>query len=380
MNNRLLPLLALLAAPLAAAAAETPAPGLPDGLYAEFTTPRGVFVAELHYRQAPLTCGAFVGFAEGTLAPRGGQPRYAGLRWYRVVPGFVIQSGNPLHPQEEGHTDFTFPDEFVPGLGHHGAGVLSMANAGPDTNSCEFFVTLADTSRLNYLHSVFGRTVRGADVLPRIQPDDAFTVRILRVGAEAKAFAADAAALKQRQAKTPVYSGAPEPGPKAAFDDPDQVLPASPPRARNFNFKLANFERATGGKIRARVYRRWPAEAMAPAKDGAAAKPAVAPFARRLAAELGVESAGALALYSAEADEWFLWVGDDWLDRFNPAHLKLHERKREVYQQVKAQAAVFAEQTRQARGPGQPLVPSDLAKVSVDAMLDALIRQFETKP
>ena len=60
-----------------------------------------------------------------------------------------------------------------------------MANGGPDTNSSEFFVTLRDTQRLNYLHSVFGRVVRGLDVLPRIQPDDAFSVRILRVGAAA---------------------------------------------------------------------------------------------------------------------------------------------------------------------------------------------------
>ena len=74
--------LALLASPLAAEQ-------LPDGLYADFITPHGVITAELHYTQAPLTCANFTGLAEGTLAPKNGQPFYTGLTFYRVVPGFV---------------------------------------------------------------------------------------------------------------------------------------------------------------------------------------------------------------------------------------------------------------------------------------------------
>ena len=84
----------LLAASLRAAEA-----ALPDGLYAEFSTPRGTFVAELFYEQTPLTCASFVGRAEGTLTPRDGKPFFTGLRWYRVVPGFVIQSGDPTAPR-----------------------------------------------------------------------------------------------------------------------------------------------------------------------------------------------------------------------------------------------------------------------------------------
>src|SRR5687767_1908437 len=172
-------------------AAETSA--LPAGLYAEFTTPRGAFVAELFYQKTPLTCASFVGRAEGTLAPRNGKPFFTGLRWYRVVPGFVIQSGDPTTPppgtppversekeDEAGHP-FPFPDEIVPGLRHDAAGALSMANSGPDTNSSEFFVTLAPTNRLNYLHSVFGRVIRGLDVLPKIQRDDTFSIKIVRI-------------------------------------------------------------------------------------------------------------------------------------------------------------------------------------------------------
>jgi cyclophilin family peptidyl-prolyl cis-trans isomerase len=125
---------------------------LPEGLYAEFVMARGSVIAELHYRQAPLTVTSFVGLAEGSLAPREGHPFFTGIKWYRVVPNFVIQSGDPTFApgkdDDAGHP-YSFPDEFAPGLGHDAAGVLSMANAGPDTNSSEFFITLRDTRRLN---------------------------------------------------------------------------------------------------------------------------------------------------------------------------------------------------------------------------------------
>ena len=71
-----------------------------------------------------------------------------------------------------------------------------MANAGPDTNSCEFFLTLAPTDRLNYLHSVFGRVVRGLAILPLIKPNEAFTIKIQRVGAAARAFKNDPATFQ----------------------------------------------------------------------------------------------------------------------------------------------------------------------------------------
>jgi cyclophilin family peptidyl-prolyl cis-trans isomerase len=364
---------------------EGPRPELVDGLYAEFATPRGTFVAELHYRQVPLTVANFVGLAEGTLAARDGRPFYTGLRWYRVVPGFVIQSGDPDHDlnrdkEDAGHPH-TFPDEFVPGL-HHGApGILSMANAGPDTNSCEFFVTLADCTRLNYLHSVFGRVVRGLEVLPRIQADDAYTVRIVRVGAAAQAFQADAAAFARQRAATPTYQGPAEPGAGAFFDDADRLIPVEPPRAKNFNFKLANFARATGLPVKARLFARSPGEAE-DAVPGA--------YMQALADRLGTRVRGVTAAYFADEDDWRVWIGDELVPVFlgRPATAgdlgedgALHQVKTALIEKAQAEGnAAFAAQQAAAEAAGRPApAAGQRIKLQTDAILDALLLRFEPR-
>lgn len=380
MKKPALPLLlaAMLAAAAARALAAEPAP-LPDGLYAEFTTPRGTFVCELFVDRTPLTVTNFVALAEGTHPAAPGQSYYAALRWYRVVPGFVLQSGNPKAPADEA-LDYSFPDELVPGLRHDAAGVLSMANGGPDTNANEFFVTLADTTRLNYLHSVFGRVVRGLEVLPAIEADDALSVKIRRIGAQAAAFRADPGTFRTRAAQVRRYAGAKEPSATAHFDDPDRLLPSEPPRARNFNFKLANFERATGRRILARVLAKSPS-AQEDAAPGA--------YMRALARQLGIDRDGVLAVYFADEDDWRVWIGDDLTAIFlrrptTAADLgegaALHDAKEALFNAVRGQAARYTEQARQSRGPANPLTPADLIKYSVDAMLDALILHFEPQP
>lgn len=374
MDMRFRPALALLA--LFAFVRLPASEKLAEGLYAEFTTPPGVFLAELNYREAPLTVTNFVGLTEGTLGPPAAQPWYTGLKWYRVVPGFVLQSGNPKAPADA-DPGYRFPDEFVPGLRHAETGILSMANSGPDTNGGEFFVTLGDCTRLNYLHSVFGRVVRGLEVLPQIKANDAFSIKIRRVGARAQAFRADRDAFQALTAQGRKYSGATEPGPAAHFADPDKLLPIDPPRAQNFNFKLANFERFTGVKIVARIFRHSPT-AEEDQVPGA--------YMRALAAKLGVAQSGVLAAYFADEQDWRLWIGDDRTSSFlgrpaQPADLAdgaaLHEAKETFFAAATQQAARYAEQARASRGPDRPLLPADLIKFSTDALLDALLLRFE---
>ncbi len=371
---------------LTAAADSSATAPLPDGLYAEFTTPRGAFTVELFYTRAPLMCVNFTGLAEGTLAPKNGKPFYTGLTWYRVVPGFVIQSGNPgLKDTDDEKTPIPhrFPDEFVPGLRHDATGILSMANAGPDTNSCEFFVTLAPTNRLNYLHSVFGRTIRGLDTLPLIRQDDPVTIKILRVGPAAKAFRADPATFAALSARAKKYADTPgaTPVPTATshFADPDNLLPSEPPRAKNFNYKLANFERTTGLRIAARVFAKSPT---------AAEDHAPGAFMKALAAKLGVTPRGAVAAYFADDNDWRIWlVGDSTTPFFGRAPTSadladgaaFHDVKEAFVKAAQTEGdAAFANQKKTAPAD-KPPVPGQRIKLQTDAILDALILKLDPK-
>ena len=372
MFRRLLPL--LLAGCLPLAATEK----LADGLYAEFTTPRGVVVTELFYQQVPATVAGFVGLAEGTLSPRDGKPFYTGLTWYRVVPGFVIQSGNPgLKDTGDDIIPHRFNDEFVPGLRHRDVGMLSMANAGPDTNGCEFFITLGDCTRLNYLHTVFGRTVQGVEVLSQIQANDPFTIKILRIGSAAQAFKADPAAFKALTGKLEPYRGSPLPGPTAHFDDPQGLIPTEPPRAKNFNFKLANFEHATGLRIVARLFAAAP-----PAEEDKVP----GAWMKALATKLGVAKRGALAVYFAADDDWRVWIGDESTAAFfgrptTAADLAdgaaFHDVKEAFLNAARAAGdEAFAKQ-KAAAPADQPPPPAQRLKLQTDAILDGLILKLE---
>jgi peptidyl-prolyl cis-trans isomerase A (cyclophilin A) len=116
----------------------------------------------------------FVGLAEGTKEwtdPKSGQrvkrPYYDGLVFHRVIAGFMIQGGDPLGTGTGG-PGYKFADEFSPKLRHGKIGILSMANAGPNTNGGQFFITLAPTPWLDDRHSVFGEVVGGLDVVQKI--------------------------------------------------------------------------------------------------------------------------------------------------------------------------------------------------------------------
>jgi peptidyl-prolyl cis-trans isomerase A (cyclophilin A) len=145
-----------------------------NGMYAQFTTSEGTFTVRLFDKEAPKTVENFVGLAEGTknwTDPRTNQqvrtPYYNGIIFHRVINGFMIQGGDPLG-QGIGGPGYTFPDEFHPKLRHNKAGILSMANRGPNTNGGQFFITLGPTPHLDDRHSVFGEVVDGLDVIQAI--------------------------------------------------------------------------------------------------------------------------------------------------------------------------------------------------------------------
>ena len=173
---------------------------LPDGLYAKITTDKGVITLRLDYDKAPLTVTNFVGLAEGSLDANKGKRFFDGLSFHRVVANFVIQGGDPKG-DGSGGPGYDFPNEISPDLKHDAAGVLAMANAGPDTNGSQFYITLAPTPFLDGNYSVFGRVVDGLDVVKKIVKGDIMRkVEILRVGAAAKAFVADQQSFDTRKA------------------------------------------------------------------------------------------------------------------------------------------------------------------------------------
>src|ERR1051325_6023978 len=142
--------------------------------FAHFTTSEGNFTARLYDAETPNTVANFTGLAEGSKEwtdPRSGrkvkQPYYDGTIFHRVIDGFMIQGGDPLG-QGTGGPGYTFADEFHPTLRHSKAGILSMANRGPNTNGGQFFITLAATPWLDDKHTVFGEVVEGMDVVQKI--------------------------------------------------------------------------------------------------------------------------------------------------------------------------------------------------------------------
>jgi len=146
----------------------------PAGTYAIFETSQGNIVVKLLEKEAPKTVANFVGLAEGTkeftnekTGQKEKRPFYDGLIFHRVIPQFMIQGGCP-HGTGMGGPGYKFADEFHPSLKHSKAGKLSMANAGPNTNGSQFFVTVTATPWLDKKHSVFGEVTEGFEVVRKI--------------------------------------------------------------------------------------------------------------------------------------------------------------------------------------------------------------------
>lgn len=122
----------------------------------KFTTNKGVFVAEMFEDKAPLTTKNFIELVEKGF--------YDGIIFHRVIDGFMIQGGDPTGTGMGG-PGYKIKDEFGEGLKHDDEGILSMANAGPNTGGSQFFITLAPTPWLNGYHAIFGKVVEGMDVV-----------------------------------------------------------------------------------------------------------------------------------------------------------------------------------------------------------------------
>lgn len=125
-------------------------------------TSMGKVVIELYWKHAPKTCQNFA-----SLAARG---YYSNTKFHRIIPGFMIQGGDPTATGKGGDSIYgaKFEDECHRELKHTGAGVLSMANAGPDSNGSQFFITLGPTPHLDGKHTIFARIASGMQVVKRL--------------------------------------------------------------------------------------------------------------------------------------------------------------------------------------------------------------------
>ena len=141
---------------------------------ARFQTSEGLIVCELYESDAPVTVKNFTDLVEGKKEykdPRTGEKKsgryYDGSVFHRVIPDFMIQGGDPT-ATGRGDPGYRFQDEFKSGLKFDQPGRLAMANAGPNTNGSQFFITEVNTEFLNNKHTIFGQVVEGMDIVKKI--------------------------------------------------------------------------------------------------------------------------------------------------------------------------------------------------------------------
>ncbi len=328
---------------------------LPAGLYAVLQTTRGPITLRLYPEDAPLTVANFVGLAEGTLnQDQAMKPFYDGLTFHRVVPNFVIQGGDP-NGDGTGGPGYDFQDEFNPSLRHDRAGILSMANSGPNTNGSQFFITLGPTPHLDYLHSVFGEVVSGLDHVMAIEAGDSIiSVEIIRNGSVAEAFTVDIDTFNQLFASTPVI-------PRTQYLVNQSTVEFPDARVAWVNQKLFSHALVTGRPVLAVLM-----DDLGP-DDQAAAKW------EELIDEYGVRDDGALLLVTLEPRALKLWIGNNQVDNLpavepdpeDRAHTPLHAAKQALLQQSYAVLDTEAPQSElraimAALGVLLPVVDADL--------------------
>lgn len=189
-------------------------PTLENGLYADIQTNKGDILVKLHHKEVPMTVANFVSLAEGNNPKLAdslqGKPFYDKTKFHRVIKDFMIQGGDPTGTGR-GNAGYKFPDEFPLNkegklaFSHDSPGVLSMANSGFGTNSCQFYITHKDTPWLDSYdkngdrrpcinpkvscHTVFGKVEIGQAIVDSIKQNDVINkIDIIRVGSDAKSF------------------------------------------------------------------------------------------------------------------------------------------------------------------------------------------------
>ena len=188
---------------------------LEEGLYTKIATNKGDILLKLNMEKTPMTTANFVALAQGkhpgVKEEYQGKRFYDGLTFHRVIPNFMIQGGDPAGTGSGG-PGYQFDNEIDTSLTHE-KGVISMANAGPNTNGSQFFITVAPQPRLDGSYSVFGKVVKGQEVADSIskvktadrnKPEEAVTmekVTIHRIGKAAQNFDAPAVFQEQQEQK-----------------------------------------------------------------------------------------------------------------------------------------------------------------------------------
>lgn len=218
-------------APAAKPAAAAPKPAVParePGTYAYIAlthgaAPMGTIVVKLFTEESPVTVKNFTDLAMGRKAWRHPQtgtmmktPLYNGLTFHRVIPGFMIQGGDPLGTGTGGTEEI--PDEFHPSLKFDVPGRLAMANAGPNTGSSQFFITEGPTPHLNGRHTIFGQVVEGLDLVSRV-------ANVPKTGGDKPAVPVKMRVTVRREGGYPPVA-APKPAPKKAAPAAQKKSPA----------------------------------------------------------------------------------------------------------------------------------------------------------
>lgn len=161
----------LLVALIALGCKSTSHTDLGDGIFADIETNKGEMVLQLYYGQTPVTVANFISLAEGTSPfvtdSLKDKKYYDGVTFHRVIKDFMIQGGDPSGTGKFG-PGYKFENEIVDTLSHDSKGILSMANAGPGTNGSQFFITHKPTPHLDGRHTVFGKVVKGLEIVDTI--------------------------------------------------------------------------------------------------------------------------------------------------------------------------------------------------------------------